>query len=84
MRGVRLPNLYPIEQMSRGQASRYVLDALQDGPKTCPEIADLLGFDMPALARRELLQCVYNALRRVEDKGLVRREGRVWGAVSSN
>ena len=31
MRGVPLPNVYSTKQMLRGQASAYVLDALQDG-----------------------------------------------------
>ena len=78
MRGVPLPNVYSTKQMRRGQASRYVVNALRDGPKTCPQIADLLGFDMPDLTRPELLQRVDNALRRVEAKVLVRREGRLW------
>ena len=79
MRDVPLPNYYCTKQMRRGQASRFVLNALRDGPKTCPEIADLLGFDMPSLTRPELLQRVDNALRRVLAKGLVGREGRLWG-----
>ena len=53
MRGVPLPNLYSTKQMGRGKASRYVLNALCDGPKTCPQIADQLGFDMPSLTRPE-------------------------------
>ena len=79
MRGVPLPNVYSIKQMRRGQASRYVLNALCDGPKTCPQIADQLGFDMPSLTRPELLRRVDHALRRVEIKGLVWRDGRAWG-----
>ena len=82
MRGVSLPNIYSTKQMRRGQSSRYVLNALRDGPKTCPQIADQLGFDMPHLTRRECLQRVDNALRRVEVKGLVRRDGRLWHSAN--
>jgi len=81
MRSVSLPAISLTKRMLRGQASRYILDALRDGPKTCPQIADLLGFDMPGLTRPELLQRVDNALRRVEAKGLVQREGRLWGLI---
>ena len=78
MRGVEPPRYYQNEPAKRGQTARFVLTALQDGPKTCPQIADALALNRPDLARKVLLQRVYMALCRLESKGLVRREGRVW------
>ena len=77
MRGVPLPRILPYKQSSRRQTVWLVLDVLQDGPKTCPEICDLIQFpqDCP---RRYALHRVYMALRRLEGRGRVRREGRVW------
>jgi len=52
MRGVKAPGYYQRQPARRGQASRFVLDALKGGPKTCPEIADIL--DRPDLLKAEL------------------------------
>lgn len=76
MRGVELPKYYQTKPAKRGQAARFVLNALRDGPKTCPEIADML--DRPDLGRKYQIQRVYMALVRLEAKRVVRREGRVW------
>ena len=78
LRGVPLPNNHRVEPMRRGEASRYVLNILRDGPKTCPQIADQWGFEFPGLHRVEQLQRAYNALRRLERKGLVGRTDNVW------
>ena len=79
MRDVRLTRLADHAQVKRGQMASFVLDALKPGPLTCPQIADRLALDMPHLSRLSLLQRVYTALRRLEDKGTVQRHGRVWG-----
>ena len=60
---------------------RVVLDSLRDGPKTCPEIADMLG--RPDLARKCQLQRAYMALLRLETKGVVCRNGGTWCIESS-
>ncbi|MEQ8292850.1 MAG: hypothetical protein RIA08_11650 [Roseovarius sp.] len=78
LRGVDPPRYYQNEPAKRGQTARFVLDALKDGPKTCPQIADMLALDRPDLVRKLLLHRVYNALCRLEVKGRVRREGQVW------
>lgn len=76
MRGVDAPRYYQNKPAKRGHSARFVMGALKDGPKTCPEIADML--DRPDLTRKYQLQRVHNALLRLEVKGLVRHEGRVW------
>ncbi len=76
MRDVKPPRYYQNKPAKRGQTARFVLDALKDGPKTCPQLADML--DRPGLARKYQLQRVYMALIRLEAKGLVRRNGSVW------
>ena len=81
MRGIPLPRLTEFKQMRRGQTARLVLDALEDGPKTCPEICDLLETEQPDLPRHSALARVDNCLRRLEGKWLVRREGRVWSCI---
>lgn len=78
MRGVEPPRFYQNKPSKRGQAAKFVLSVLQEGPKTCPQIADVLAQDRPDLARKRQLQRVYMALVRLEQKGLVRREGRMW------
>ncbi len=78
MRDVPLPRLTEFKQMRRGQTAKLVLDALQHGPKTCPEICDRMEQEQPDLPRYSTLSRVDNCLRRLRGKGLVRREGRVW------
>ena len=78
MRGVEIPTRQQLAPMKRGQAAKFVLTRLQDGPKRCPEIADVLQKERPDLRRELVLQRCFTALCRLEKKGLVRRESRVW------
>ncbi len=84
MRGVPLTRLSEFKQLGRGQTSRFVLDALQDGPKTCPDIADCLQLEQPHLSRSSALARMDQCLRRLERKSLVCREGRVWLSHNSS
>ena len=78
MRGVAWGGWVQDGPMKRGQAKRYVLDALRDGPMTAPDIGTLIRENRPDLSQRGATNRAYQALLRLEDKGLVRREGRVW------
>lgn len=63
---MKRPKTFP-----RGELRRLVLDALRDGPKTAAEI----GANVPAdRAQRR----VGGVLRRMENAGMVRRDGAVW------
>lgn len=77
-RGVRFPRHIQTAPLSRGRCKRFVMDALRKAPAATPDIADLLQADMPDMPRRSALNRIYCCLLRLEVKGLVRRDGRVW------
>ena len=60
--------------MKRGQAKRYILDALRSGPATSYDIGAMIRADRPELGQRAATNRAYQALLRLEDKGLVRRD----------
>ena len=82
MRGIDVSMRYQERPAKRGETARFVLSMLKSGPKTCPEITDAL--DRPDIRRSQKLQRVYMALVRLEAKGMVRREGRVWAVDSES
>lgn len=60
----------------KGELQRKVLAALRDGPKTGPEIVRAIDSPLPYATTYKR---VYICLSRLHGKGVVRREGRVWG-----
>src|SRR6056297_2510421 len=78
LRGVPLPHFMQDRPLSRGKCSRMVLAALQDGPKACGEVGERIRAQVPGITARRANNRAYQALLRLEAKGLVRREGRVW------
>lgn len=56
-----------------------VLASLRTGPKTHTQIATALVAARPSLEPGRVAACVYRAVYKLSDKGLVRREGRLWG-----
>ncbi|MDF1857061.1 hypothetical protein [Pseudooceanicola sp.] len=82
MRGVEWSGVVQDRPMRRGQAKNFVLDALRTGPMTTSEIGALIRAYRPDLRQRAATNRAYQALLRLKDRGLVRREGRVWSTFS--
>lgn len=64
--------------MQRGGARRFVLSCLRERPMTCAQMASRLQAQKPDMTRKSALNRCHCALLRLEEKGLVVREGRVW------
>ena len=77
-RGVKFPRHYHTAPLSRGGCSRFVIQALQQGPMAATAIADLLQASKPDTPRRSALNRVYCCLVRLEEKDMVCRGGNVW------
>lgn len=78
LRGGKLPTRFHKEAMQRGGARRFVLMAMREGDQTCSQMADRLRVLKPSMPRKSAHNRCNGALLRLEDKGLVVREGRVW------
>lgn len=65
----------------RGGTKQMVLAALLDGPKTSWEIGAVLRKSRPDIGPDAAANRAYQALRRLNDKGLVQREGRMWSLI---
>ena len=73
LRGVKWGGWVQDGPMRRGQAKRYVLEALRNGPATSYDIGATIRADRPDLGQKAATNRAYQALLRLEDKGLVRR-----------
>lgn len=78
MRGVPVPVYYQDQPLYRGGTKRIVLDTLSDGPKSTQEFGSAIRQVRPDISARAAANRAYQALLRLEETGLVRREGRVW------
>ena len=78
LRGVPLPRHFQERPLARGGCKRLMLAALSAGPMTTLEAAEWVKEAVPGILRASAYQRAYLALRRLEDAGMVRREGRVW------
>ncbi|MEQ9259832.1 MAG: hypothetical protein RIG84_12110 [Roseovarius sp.] len=78
MRGVQMPAVYHDQPLSRGGTKRIIMDRLRERPQTAPELTEAIREVRPHIARRDAYNRAYQALLRLEEKGVVRREGRVW------
>ena len=74
MRGVKWGGWVQDGPMKRGQAKRYVLDVLGNGPATSHGIGAMIRENCPDLGQKAATNRVYQALLRLEDKGLVCRD----------
>lgn len=59
-----------------GETKRLVLAALRGGPKTTEEMAERLMTQKPELLRNRAVNRVYQALLKLEKRGLVERDGK--------
>ena len=85
-RGVRLtkvPRKTPHDRQQQRGVSLMVRTALQSGPQTTCEIGDAIMAARPGLDRKSAMVRVYRAIYKLRDRGMVRREGRVWGLLTS-
>lgn len=78
MRGVAWGGWVQDKPFGRGQTKRFLLDALRDGPQTASELGRLLRASRPHITQAAAANRAYQALLRLEEKGLVRRDGRSW------
>lgn len=75
MRGVEKPIRMLDRPLSRGKCKRLALSLL---PCTSSKIADAIQEAVPGISRKSACQRAYMTLTRLENRGMVRREGRVW------
>ena len=78
MRGVDMPSVRQFQPYARGSMKRKLLKLLEDRPYTASELARIIQKDVPEIGFRAAYNRAYQALLRLQDSGLVRREGRVW------
>lgn len=78
MRGVELPMFRQVEPVKRGGTKWLILRMLQERPHSAAEIGAAIRKAKPTLGKRSAYNRGYQALLRLEESGLVRREGRVW------
>lgn len=62
----------------RGQMQRLVLEAIKAGHNSRPDIAAYVADKRPEMPPERAYKRVDSALKKLQAKGLVRREGRVW------
>lgn len=79
MRGVKWGGWVQDGPLGRGQTKRFVLDTLTDGPLSSADLGKALRAGRPDIGQTAAANRVYQALLRLEGKGLVRRDGRLWG-----
>jgi len=79
MRGVELPAWDQDRPFRRGDSKLLVLSAPKEGGKTNSELGKLIQSSRPDFKHKEAANRSYQCLLRLERKGLVRREGQVWG-----
>lgn len=78
LRDATFPARLHIEAMQRGGAKRFVLMAMQAGDQTVRQMAERLQADRPSMPRKSVHNRCNAALFRLEAKGVVVREGRLW------
>lgn len=78
MRGVDMPSVKQFMPYKRGGVKRLILQLLNDKPRTTSEIAVYVRKDVPEICERMAYNRAYQALLRMRDSGVVKREGRVW------
>lgn len=80
LRGVDPASLYTPRKwpnhFRRGELRRAVAEALTDGPLTLAVLAARVG---GGLAPQDAYRRTYKALQKMQDKGIVWHEGRLWG-----
>lgn len=65
-------------QLRRGETARLALLALANGPKRAAHVAAYVAAQT-GLTQKQADDRMYQVLCRLQDKGKVQREGRMWG-----
>lgn len=81
LRGVDLTTVYQAKAANwarRGHMHRMALEALKDGPLTRRQLVDRIAGQRPEVPPERIYWRTDAALAKLQAKGLVRREGRVW------
>jgi len=79
MRGVEWSGIMQDNPFKRGGTKHMVLEALKGGPMTSKAIGVHIRQKVPHIGPDAAQNRAYQALRRLRDRGLVRRDGRLWG-----
>ena len=82
MRQVELPRYYQRNPFRRGETVQIVLDLLRAGPQTAPAIGKAIQQQRPDIKTKAATNRAYQALLRLEAKGMVRREKRIWRSTT--
>ena len=83
LRGVDLATQHvrrkiPQDSCAQSEVKLFILAALRDGPKTPAQIGAHFMAAKPWIAPNRAMIRVYRAIYKARDKGVVRRDGRVW------
>jgi hypothetical protein len=78
LRGVPLPRHIHDRPLVGGKCKHLMLAALSAGPMTTLEATAWVKEAVPGISHTSAYQRAYLAVRRLEEAGKVRREGRVW------
>ena len=87
LRGADLPAVLPAKRQDaarRGHMAVMVLDALRSGANTQATVAAYVSAKRPELTPEAAYKRASLALAKLQRKGMVRREGRVWGLCEHN
>ncbi len=79
MRGVDMPSVNQFKPFKRGSLKRMILGLLDERPHTTAQIAAVIQQELIEIYDRTAYNRAYQALLRLQDNGLVRRDGRLWG-----
>ena len=77
MRGVPMPAVLPAKRddvARKGHMARFVVSALKDGPQGVPTLGDRVMAEHPSLTRKAAYNRVYQALLRLERRGMAVRD----------
>lgn len=78
LRGVDWPGWTQDKPNKRGATMRAIRAALESGPKTTTQISKVILDHDPTIGQRSATNRVYQALLRLESKGVVVRDSGVW------
>ncbi len=78
MRGVEWTGWVQDKPFKRGDTKTMILGSLKERPMTSWELGGVLRQARPDIGANAASNRAYMALRRLRDKGLVRRDGRMW------
>ncbi len=78
IRSVEWSGIVQDSPMKRGGTKAIILQSLRSGGMTSWQLGEVLKQQKPDIGPRAAANRAYQALRRLNDQGLVRRDGRLW------